>query len=131
MWRLDSLLLLYALAGLAVWTWVIRNHHRRPKQRARGLKRLRRRRRFVEVIGVASITLVALLSAVLGLVDASGGEASGSGGTSVMVFSFCSISLQHGTSHGASRLLVGAHVDRMVEHVDRARRLATDGSRSR
>lgn len=72
MWRLDSLLLLYALAGLAVWTWVIRNHHRRPKQRARGLKRLRRRRRFVEVIGVASITLVALLSAVLGLVDASG-----------------------------------------------------------
>ena len=72
MWRYESLMLLYAFAGLAVWTWVIRNHHPRAKQRARGTKSLRRRRRLVEGIGVGSIALVALLAAGVGFVDASG-----------------------------------------------------------
>jgi len=72
MWRLESLLLLYAFASLAVWTWVIRNHPPQAKRRARGLKRLRRRRRLVEGIGVGSIALVAVLAAVAGLVETSG-----------------------------------------------------------
>ena len=72
MWRVESLILLYAFAGLAVWTWVFRNHHPRAKQLGRGMKSLRRRRRLVEAIGVGSITLVALLAAVIGFVDASG-----------------------------------------------------------
>lgn len=72
MWRYESLILLYVFAGLAVWTGVIRNHHPRARQRARGAKSLRRHRRLVEGIGVVSITAVALLAAVLGFVDASG-----------------------------------------------------------
>ena len=72
MWRFELLILLYAFAGLAVWTWVIRNHPPRTKQQARGMKSLRRRRRLVEGIGVGSITIVAVLAAVVGFVDASG-----------------------------------------------------------
>ena len=72
MWRVESLILLYAFAGVAVWTWVFRNHHPRAKQRARGMKSLRRRRRLVEGIGVGSITLVAFLAVVVGFVDARG-----------------------------------------------------------
>lgn len=72
MWLYESLLLLYAFAGLAVWTWVIRNHHPRARQRARGMKSLRRRNRIVERIGVGSIALVALLAAVVGFVDVRG-----------------------------------------------------------
>src|SRR5688572_5764640 len=71
MWQYESLILLYAFAGLAVWTWVILNHPR-ANQRARGMKSLRRRRRLVEGIGIGSITLFALLAAVVGFVDASG-----------------------------------------------------------
>ena len=59
MWRYESLILLYAFAGLAVWTWVFRNHPPRAKLRARGMNSLRRR--LVEGIGVSTITLVALL----------------------------------------------------------------------
>ena len=70
MWRYESLLLLYAFAGLAVWTWVIRNYHPRANQQARGTKSLRRRRRLVESIGVGIITIVAVLAAVVGFVDA-------------------------------------------------------------
>ncbi len=72
MWRYESLILLYAFAGLAVWTYVIRNHHPRARQRARGAKSLRRHRRQVEAMGVVSITTVALLAAAGGFVDASG-----------------------------------------------------------
>ena len=72
MWRYESLILLYAFAGLAVWTWVFRNHPPRAKLRARGMNSLPRRRRLVEGIGVGSITLVALLAAGVGFVDASG-----------------------------------------------------------
>ena len=69
MWRYESLLLLYAFAGLAVWTWVIRNNPPRANQRARGTMGLRRRRRLVESIGVG-ITIGAVLAAVVGFVDA-------------------------------------------------------------
>ena len=72
MWRYESLVLLYALSGLAVWTWIIRNHHRRARQRARGAKALRRRQRIVERLGFCSIGLVALLAVVTGFVDPSG-----------------------------------------------------------
>lgn len=72
MWQFELLILLHVLAGLTVWTWVIRNHHPRAKQRARGMRSLRRRRRLVEGIGVGSITAVAVLAAVVGFVEASG-----------------------------------------------------------
>lgn len=72
MWRYESLILLYAFAGLAVWTYVVRNHHPRARQRARGTKSLRRHRRRVEAMGAVSITTVALLAAAVGFVDASG-----------------------------------------------------------
>ena len=72
MWRYESLVLLYSFAGLAVWTWVIRNHHPRARQRARGMKSIRRRQRIIERIGVGCIAVVALLAAVAGFVDARG-----------------------------------------------------------
>ncbi len=72
MWRLELLILLYAFAGLAVWTWVIRNHPPRANQRARGMQSLRRRRRLVEGTGLGSITIVAVLAAVAGFVDTRG-----------------------------------------------------------
>ena len=72
MWNLESLVLLYALGGIAVWTWVIRDRHPRARQRARGADRLRKRRRTVEGVGVGVIALVALMAAVVGLVDANG-----------------------------------------------------------
>ena len=72
MWRYESLILLYAVSGLAAWTWIIRNHHPKARQRARGLEILRRRERSVERLGVCIIGLVALLAVVAGLVDARG-----------------------------------------------------------
>lgn len=72
MWRYESLVLLYAVSGLAVWTWIIRNHHPRARQRARGRKRLRRRQRIVVRTGVGSIGVVALLALVAGFVDPRG-----------------------------------------------------------
>ena len=72
MWRYESLLLLYAVSGLAAWTWIIRNHHPRARQRARGVEVLRRHQRGVERLGVCIIGLVALLAVVAGLVDTRG-----------------------------------------------------------
>ena len=72
MWRLELLILLYAFTGLTVWTWVIRNHPPRAKRRARGMQSLQRRRRLVEGTGGGSITIVAVLVAVAGIVDARG-----------------------------------------------------------
>lgn len=72
MWRYESLILLYAITGLAAWTWVIRNHHPKARQRARGFEVLRRRQRAVERLGVGSIALVALLAVVAGFVDTRG-----------------------------------------------------------
>ena len=72
MWRYESLVLLYAVSGLAAWTWIIRNHHPRARQRARGVEALRRRQRSVERLGVCIIGLVALLAVVAGLVDTRG-----------------------------------------------------------
>jgi peptidoglycan/LPS O-acetylase OafA/YrhL len=69
MWRYESLILLYAVSGLAAWTWIIRNHQPRARQRARGVEVLRRRQRSVERLGVCIIGLVALLAVVAGLVD--------------------------------------------------------------
>ena len=72
MWRYESLILLDAIAGLAVWTWVIRNHHPRARQLARGVASLRRRQRVMEALGAGSIALVVLVSGFTGFVDARG-----------------------------------------------------------
>jgi TRAP-type C4-dicarboxylate transport system permease large subunit len=72
MWRYESLMLLYAVTGLAAWTWIIRNHHPRVRQRARGIEVLRRRQRNVERLGLCVIALVGLLAVVAGLVDTRG-----------------------------------------------------------
>lgn len=73
MWRVESLLLLYVMAGIAIWTWVIRGFPPRSSRRQAGRQYgLGRRRWAVGIIGVGCITLVAVLAAVAGLVDASG-----------------------------------------------------------
>ena len=72
MWRFESLMLLYVLAGVAVWTWVIRTYHPRARQRARGARSLRRRLRVVEGVGLGSIAMIALLATVVGFIDARG-----------------------------------------------------------
>jgi len=72
MWRVESLLLLYVMAGIAIWTWVIRGFPPRSRRRAGRQYGFGRRRRAVGIIGVGSIALVAVLAAVTGLVDASG-----------------------------------------------------------
>lgn len=68
MWRYESLILLQAIAGLAVWTWVIRNH----LPRTRGATRRRRRQRIMEGLGAGSIALVVLVAGFTGFVDARG-----------------------------------------------------------
>ena len=72
MWLFELLILCNALAGLAVWTWVIRKYHPRANQRARGMLSLLRHRRLAGGVGVGCITAVALLATVVGFVDASG-----------------------------------------------------------
>jgi hypothetical protein len=72
MWRFESLMLLYVLAGLAVWTWVIRNYSPRARQRARGARNLRRRQRVIEAGGASSIVIIACLAGAVGWVDVRG-----------------------------------------------------------
>jgi len=72
MWWYKSLILLHVLAGLAVWTWVIRNPRPRAGRRARGETSIGQRQRVVDGMGAGSITAVALAAVVTGLVDARG-----------------------------------------------------------
>lgn len=72
MWRYESLILLYLLAGLGVWTWVFRDDHRWTRQGARGDRSLRRRQRVVECLGVGTISGVAYLAVAAGFVTARG-----------------------------------------------------------
>jgi hypothetical protein len=71
MWRVESLLLLYVMAGIAMWTWVVCSFPARSRRQARRQYSLRRQRAVV-ITGVGSIASVAVLSAAVGLVDASG-----------------------------------------------------------
>ena len=71
MWRVESLLLLYVMAGIAMWTWVVCSFPVRSRRQARRQYSLRRQRAVV-ITGVGIIASVAVLSAAVGLVDASG-----------------------------------------------------------
>ena len=71
MWRVESLLLLYVMAGMGMWTWVVRTFPARSRRQARRHYSVRRQRAVV-ITGVGGIASVAVLSAAVGLVDASG-----------------------------------------------------------
>ena len=72
MWRFESLILLDVMAGLAIWSWVIRNRLPWTRLRVRGGGDLRRRQRIVDCIGVGVISGVAILAVTVGFVDARG-----------------------------------------------------------
>lgn len=63
----EMLALLYALGGVAVWTWVLRDHHSRARRRV-GSRRWLRRRRRVAAAGVAACAAVTLTATTAGLV---------------------------------------------------------------